>query len=436
MIFDVIREFVLLMDVITSNHLPPGREGEEGSVSPSLLIAMSQVDNRNSSAAKRARTDGSRREDDWTCPSCGNVNFSFRTTCNMRNCTQPRPADHNSKSAAKPLQVPQGYSSSAPYLGANTPSSIYLGVPPYGSSLFNGSSIPPYDVPFSGGSAYHYNYGSRLSAGSPYRPLHLSGPTPYTSGSMIGNAGIYAMPQLLDRYGLGVPIGPGTMGARPGFFRDDKSQKKGAADVFYFSHPLLLQLDATRDNDWTCPKCGNVNFSFRTVCNMRKCNTPKPGSQASKSDKNSKQKMPEGSWKCEKCNNINYPFRTKCNRQNCGADKPAESEKSPSPAADQSDQVCCVRYLHFFSLHSSLQQLVFQEQLCNIMNNFKWQAVVKLPFKTCLRVEKVQSCHQALLNLGQLSSHSLLNMCQVVVLTEMRHLDKQSLLIILVRKKD
>lgn len=39
---------------------------------------------------------GGRREDDWTCPSCGNVNFSFRTTCNMRNCTQPRPADHNS----------------------------------------------------------------------------------------------------------------------------------------------------------------------------------------------------------------------------------------------------------------------------------------------------------------------------------------------------
>jgi len=38
---------------------------------------------------------GGRREDDWTCPSCGNVNFSFRTTCNMRNCTQPRPADHN-----------------------------------------------------------------------------------------------------------------------------------------------------------------------------------------------------------------------------------------------------------------------------------------------------------------------------------------------------
>ncbi|KAJ7957548.1 RanBP2-type zinc finger protein [Quillaja saponaria] len=286
---------------------------------------MSQVDSRNSSATKRARTDGSRREDDWTCPSCGNVNFSFRTTCNMRNCTQPRPADHNLKSATKPLQPPLPYLSAAPYVGSGAPSSMYLGVPPYGSSLFNGSSIPSYDVPFSGRSAYHYNYGSRLSTGSPYRPLHLSGPTPYSSGSMVGNGGMYGMPPLVDRYNMGMPMGPGLMqGPRPVFFTDDKSQKKGP--------------DATRDNDWTCPKCGNVNFSFRTVCNMRKCNTPKPGSQPSKSDKNSKQKMPEGSWKCEKCNNINYPFRTKCNRQNCGANKPAESKESPSETPDENEQ--------------------------------------------------------------------------------------------------
>ncbi|KAK3418873.1 hypothetical protein EUGRSUZ_H04636 [Eucalyptus grandis] len=270
---------------------------------------MSQVDNRNSSAAKRARTDGSRREDDWTCPSCGNVNFSFRTTCNMRNCTQPRPADHNSKFAMKPVQPPQSYSSPSPYMGAGGPSSMYMGVPPYGS-LFNGSTIPPYDVPFSGGSAYHYNYGGRLSAGSPYRPLHLSGAAPYSSGSMIGNGGMYGVPPMMDRYGLGLPMGPGGM--------------RGA--------------DATRDNDWQCPNCGNVNFSFREVCNMRKCNTPKPGSQVPKSDKNYKQKMPEGSWKCEQCGNINYPFRTKCNKQNCGADKPSEAEKSPPPAEDENDQ--------------------------------------------------------------------------------------------------
>nr|DAD38707.1 TPA_asm: hypothetical protein HUJ06_013029 [Nelumbo nucifera] len=125
----------------------------------------------------------------------------------MRNCTQSRPADHNSKSAAKPIQAPQSYSSSAAYLGSGAPSSMYLGVPPYGSSLFNGTSLPPYDLRFSGGSGYHYDYGSRLSAGSPYGPLHLSGPSPYSSGSMLGSGGMYGMPPLMDRYGLGLPMG-------------------------------------------------------------------------------------------------------------------------------------------------------------------------------------------------------------------------------------
>jgi hypothetical protein len=117
-------------------------------------------------------------------------------------------------------------------------------------------------------------------------------------------------------------------GPRPGYFQENNMPQKK---------------DVTRENDWSCPKCGNVNFSFRTVCNMRKCNTPKPGlqqqqQQASKPGKSSKGEMPEGSWKCEKCNNINYPFRTKCNRQNCGAEKPSEADKSPSDAADEPEQ--------------------------------------------------------------------------------------------------
>ena len=107
---------------------------------------------------------------------------------------------HFQRSAVKPVQPPQGFSSSAPYVGSGVPSSLYLGVPPYGSSLFNASSIPPYDVPFSGGSAYHYNYGSRLSAGSPYRPLHLSGSASYSSGSMIGNG-----MSCLERQPMGFP---------------------------------------------------------------------------------------------------------------------------------------------------------------------------------------------------------------------------------------
>lgn len=91
------------------------------------------------------------------------------------------------KPIAKPFQPPQGYSTLAPYVGSGAPSSMFLGIPPHGSSVFNATSILPYDVPFSGGSAYHYNYGSRISGGSPFQPLHLSAPPPYSSGAIMGN---------------------------------------------------------------------------------------------------------------------------------------------------------------------------------------------------------------------------------------------------------
>lgn len=76
---------------------------------------------------------------------------------------------------------------------------MYMGVPSYGSSVFNGTSMPPpYDIPFSGASAFHhYSYGSRLSGGSPYRPLHLSGPAPYSGGSMIGNGTLISLLSIL-----------------------------------------------------------------------------------------------------------------------------------------------------------------------------------------------------------------------------------------------
>nr|KAJ0228563.1 hypothetical protein LSAT_V11C100049230 [Lactuca sativa] len=266
---------------------------------------------------------GGRREDDWTCPSCGNVNFSFRTTCNMRNCTQPRPANHNYKSGGKAMQTPQGYASAIKsggkamqtpqgyasataghYVGSGAPSSMYIGVQPYGSSL----SMPsPYDVHVP--SAYHYSYGILLSGGSsPYRPL----PPP----TLWLNHSWYVWSTSDD--GPILAFGPHSNGSTTWVLSRRESKES--------------------DNDWVCPDCGNVNFSFRTVCNMRKCNTPKPGSQASKSGKNSKGDMPDGSWKCDQCNNINYPFRTKFSRQNCGAEKPSESGKSPTKEAEENDQ--------------------------------------------------------------------------------------------------
>ncbi|KAI3426803.1 uncharacterized protein J3R85_009676 [Psidium guajava] len=391
---------------VESNLDSLARDPRRRSASPP--VAMSQVDNRNSSAAKRARTDGSRREDDWTCPSCGNVNFSFRTTCNMRNCTQPRPADHNSKSAMKPVQPPQSYSSPSPYMGAGGPSSIYMGMPPYGS-LFNGSSIPPYDVPFSGGSAYHYNYGGRLSAGSPYRPLHLSGAAPYSSGSMIGNGGMYGVPPMMDRYGLGLPMGPGGMVYVKflSFFRCCCvcfSLYNYVIKCCSFMQVIVL-IFFPRDQGRNFSLM--INFKregqMQHVITIGLARIVEMLTSLLEKFQNLiktivKQKMPEGSWKCEQCGNINYPFRTKCNKQNCGADKPSEAEKSPPPAEDENDQY------DFF-------RAFIDKQL----------STVPVSTRTYLRVEKVQSCRPALLQCGclkvslvvlmlqRLSSHSTLS---------------------------
>jgi len=86
----------------------------------------------------------------------------------------------------------------------------------------------------------------------------------------------------------------------------------------------------------------------------------------------SEQKMPEGSWKCEQCGNINYPFRTKCNKQNCGADKPSEAEKSPPPAEDENDQVCCV----MCSLYSRyLNLLLLLSTICTIINKLSGKII-------------------------------------------------------------
>lgn len=87
------------------------------------------------------------------------------------------------KPAPKPMQTPQGYASAASY---GSPSSMYIGLPPYGSSLLNGSTVPPYDV----GSAYPFNYGTRVSGGTHYRPLQISTPPPYSAGSLIGNSNV------------------------------------------------------------------------------------------------------------------------------------------------------------------------------------------------------------------------------------------------------
>ena len=99
--------------------------------------------------------------------------------------------------------------------------------------------------------------------------------------------------------------------------------------------------DQRSGGDWTCPKCQNSNFSFRTECN--RCNAPRSGGRQSGSGdrrggdrrggdrrggdrrggdrrggdrRNNRGSNQGGDWTCSKCQNSNFSFRTECNRCN------------------------------------------------------------------------------------------------------------------------
>ncbi|ONM03002.1 RanBP2-type zinc finger protein [Zea mays] len=111
----------------------------------------------------------------------------------------------------KAMQTPPHYPTSGGYMGPGTPPSMYLGggAPPYGSSMFNGPAVTRYGIPqFPGGSAYSYGYGGPIPMGSPYGPMQIAGPTPYSGGTMMTAGGMYGIP--MDRYGP-IPAGPGPM---------------------------------------------------------------------------------------------------------------------------------------------------------------------------------------------------------------------------------
>ncbi|XP_015889469.1 ranBP2-type zinc finger protein At1g67325-like [Ziziphus jujuba] len=248
------------------------------------MASTSKVDNRGSFGAKRSRSDNLRNDGDWTCLQCGNVNFGFRTVCNRTKCGAPRPTV-----LATPPPITSHYNNPPPFYfgGVGVPP-----IPPYGVSNRYGSPLLP--------SGVHYDYGAPPGAHGPYGPI----PT-FPPGGFRGMG--YASPPTVNGYGFGFQGSPWSEGMMP----DNPASRKrrGGPDGLY-------------EGDWVCPKCENVNFAFRTVCNMKKCGAarPSPGPNPSNSG------APEGSWTCDKCGNLNYPFRTVCNRKECAAEKPGSSK--------------------------------------------------------------------------------------------------------------
>lgn len=207
------------------------------------------------------------------------MNFGFRSVCNRSNCAEPRPPVTPSAPITSPYNYPPPY-----YFGG-------VGVPPVPIGLTSRYAPP---VPLS---PMGYNYSVPGSAHGPYSLL-----APFPPATFGGMA--YGSVPAINGYGFSISGSP-WVGAIP----DNSASRKRRGGP-----------DGLSEGDWICPNCENVNFAFRTTCNMNKCAAPRPNSGP-----NSNSGVPEGSWTCSKCDNINFPFREVCNRKGCGNKKPASN---------------------------------------------------------------------------------------------------------------
>ncbi|KAH7426336.1 hypothetical protein KP509_11G096600 [Ceratopteris richardii] len=207
--------------------------------------------------------------------------------------------------------------------GTGAPPSLPLGLTSnYGVSLgISSAAGMPYDYISSMNAS---SASSTIPLQSSYAPIgsHLGGGMGYGSGHGFGYSAVDGP------YGMNLATTRTQMMAagRPGFMTEESGARKRRGD-------------AKSEGDWICPKCGNTNYSFRVVCNMKKCNTPKPAAPVSQIHgipSSADTTPPDGSWTCDQCGNVNYPFRTKCNRRSCGAEKPSNKrEPSGSPSTSE-----------------------------------------------------------------------------------------------------
>lgn len=196
------------------------------------------------------------RDGDWTCPQCGNLNYSDRAVCNMRKCGASRPAQDwichacgNSNYADREF---------CNMRRCRAPRGPHFGVP----GLVAGLRSAPVPRPCSPDPAAMVVHPPASHVAHFVEPRMLTPPPP--------------------------PAPPRPGGAHP------SKQHQGFQGVF--NRPQ-------REGDWICPECQNVNFSDRAFCNMRKCGQPRILSD----------------WLCPACGNTNYADRIVCNMRKCGA---------------------------------------------------------------------------------------------------------------------
>jgi len=246
-----------------------------------------------------------REEGDWKCLECGNVNFAFRTTCNMRKCGAPKPRDGYDRGP----QMNQMQMQMPPFQAFYEPPPPTGMMGPYNDGGGKGGKGEDWTCPECG----NVNFASRQVCNM----RKCQAPKPAPQMPMMGG-------------GMPPPMG-GMMGGPPPYHQGPPDWKRGRPDDWHGDDGMGKRPrmgpggHQPSNGDWVCPKCNNLNFASREVCNMRSCKEPKP-------PMHNGILLRPGEWVCPKCSNINFASRTVCNMRSCGAAKPgsdkAEEEKS------------------------------------------------------------------------------------------------------------
>lgn len=212
-------------------------------------------------------TNVNKRDGDWFCPSCGDLNFARNLEC--RKCSHPSPV------APLPF-APVGGGMAGPYGG-------FQGGGKGGGKEGDWECVACGNVNFARRDACN-----RCNAKKAFQQGGGKG------GGGYGPAGMSQLEQSLVQLAQLAGMA-GSAGRQMG----GKGGKGGKGGPIM---PMAID-PRMKEGDWMCPACNQLCFASRIEC--PKCKTQKPGTKP-------------GDWVCQNkaCRNHNWSKRTECNK--CG----------------------------------------------------------------------------------------------------------------------
>jgi len=274
---------------------------------------------------------------DWDCPLCGNMNFSRRNTCNGKagsgTCGEEKkpeyvrvgvPKDQNNEKkdwdCNKCGNNNYSYRDRCNKCGVDRMESMMFGPPQKKQST-------DWHCPRCRNMNYHYRtVCNRQNCDFEKKDLPNQGnPGMSPSSSSLTNMEAMAammnsmqsmsnsmgIPPPMGGMGLGMPLHSAGGNMNPG----NRGGGGGGGKVTLRRHTG----PEPREGDWECPRCYNLNFGSRDMCNGTKngtdCRLKKPefvkfGVKAWKNASTIK----DTDWDCWRCGNVNFQNRDTCNR--------------------------------------------------------------------------------------------------------------------------